>query len=631
MKINRLSLTNFRSHRATEFDLDRVTIFRGVNGAGKSSIQDALEFLFTGTTRQTDAGGRGADLLVSHGTGMRNPEMAVQARLADDLASICIQRIGGTNQFEINWKEGDHWTRYLGDRGRACVAEHIAPLPVLQAVLNSGRFLSLSEKEQKNLLTSALASKPVVVPDEIVKPMRKLLELEARSRLCLEVPDAATADSIHKIYYDLRTDLNRQIKALGELTATEVPADAPDPALVKKQLADLNKERDGLLQSREKRQASHAADRIRLSEAQRQLDAFKDAILEDGEVDKLQKTAGRKLKAAEIQTEIDNLTRRITADRDLVKQMKDAPDSCHACGRALVKDDITAKVDELELAIKTAEGLREEAQARLTKLGDPATADQKIAAHKKAVVATGSAERALKELKDLPETCDVSDLTQKLAALDLRIADGGEVLAEVQRLAGAKQQYDQTVAKKQELANRVLAAEKIINAFGPGGPIRAQLVGARIHDFHRKLNDSLERLGFNCDFTLEPYHVELTEVRDGKINSSQILSPRQLSESESFRFSIAFQIALAEATGVNFIVIDRSDVLLPELRSTLAETLLESKLDQAIVLVAGDHAPVALPPDVKLYDLAKDSQGHTGVAAEYKYYVNETVCEEMPQ
>lgn len=616
MKINRLALINFRSHQSTAFDLDRVTIFRGVNGAGKSSIQDALEFLFTGTTRQTDAGGRGADLLIQHG--------AKQLEVAADISTAQIMRTR-TNS------SGYLTVNSANPNGTASdwIRDNIAPLPVLQAVLNSGRFLSLPEKEQKNLLTSALASKPVDIPKDILDALH-VFDKKTYDFTRIDSPNHA--NNLHEDFYALRTQLNRESRALGELTAPEVPADAPDTALVKKQLADLNKERDTLLQSKSKRQTSHAADRIRLSEAQRQIDAFKDAILEDGEVDKLQKTAGRKLEAAEIQTKIDNLTRRITADRDLVKQMKEAPDSCYACGRALVKGDITAKVGELELAIKTAEGLREEAQTRLTKLGDPATADQKIAAHKKAVIATGSAERALRELKDLPETCDVSDLTQKIAALDLRIADGGEVLAEVQRLAGAKQQYDQAVGKKQELANRVLAAEKIITAFGPGGPIRAQLVGDRIHDFHRKLNVSLERLGFNCDFTLEPYHVELTEVRDGKINSSQILSPRQLSESEAFRFSIAFQIALAEATGVNFVVIDRSDVLLPELRSTLAETLLESKLDQAIVLVAGEPGSVGrLPPDVVLYDLAKNEQGQTFWLSRYTAPEQEAVLEEIPQ
>lgn len=631
MKISQLRLTHFRSHKQTSFDLDRVTIIRGPNGAGKSSIQDALEFLFTGTTRQTDAAGRGADLLIALGA----KELAVRAQLDfkhDDIdfdggqLSRTRSHAGGSLMAEApDFLDSNK----VGKHAEAWIAEHIAPVPVLQAVLNSGRFLSLPEKEQKNLLTAALASKPAAVPKDIYDAIRACSQ-PVPDIAVTEVASVTQADAVHAFFYKLRTDLNREIKALGELTVPDIPADAPDAATVKAQLTDLHRERDTLLQSKIKRQTTHTADRLSLAEAQRQVEQFKADILPDDELERMRKVATKKDQVVRQQQIVQGIIEGIATARQKLTDLRNSPDLCPSCERPMDKEKQRNQVTHLEQVIATAEGVRDEEATRLRKMGEPETAQQRLDAHKKAVIATGSAERALKELANLPETCDVTDLEQKIATLGQRIAQGAEVLAEVQRLAGAQQQYAQAATKKQELANRVLAAEKIITAFGPGGPIRAQLVGDRLGEFTDKLRGVLSRFDFYCDLKLEPYKFSIFyDPARGWAGPS--LRSIQLSESEAFRFSIAFQIALAEATGVNFVVIDRSDMLLPDLRSTLAETLLESKLDQAIVLVAGELNPITLPPDVKLYDLVKDQNGHTAIASEYKYCPRETVYEEIPQ
>jgi predicted ATPase len=59
MKLQTLALKNFRSHEETVLELDRLNFIRGPNGCGKSSIQMALEYLFTGRCQLTDAAGRG--------------------------------------------------------------------------------------------------------------------------------------------------------------------------------------------------------------------------------------------------------------------------------------------------------------------------------------------------------------------------------------------------------------------------------------------------------------------------------------------------------------------------------------------------------------------------------------------
>ena len=52
-----------------------------------------------------------------------------------------------------------------------------------------------------------------------------------------------------------------------------------------------------------------------------------------------------------------------------------------------------------------------------------------------------------------------------------------------------------------------------------------------------------------------------------------------------------FQIAVAIMAGLRFVVIDRADILDEERRKMLAPLLLNSMLDQAIVLLTSEESP----------------------------------------
>ena len=71
---------------------------------------------------------------------------------------------------------------------------------------------------------------------------------------------------------------------------------------------------------------------------------------------------------------------------------------------------------------------------------------------------------------------------------------------------------------------------------------------------------------------------------------------RRFSESEQFRFGVAFQIALAMGTALRFVVIDRADVLDKEKRKFLTSLLVNSELHQAIVLAPSEEAPPSAKP-----------------------------------
>src|ERR1700674_3332475 len=99
MRILTLSLKNFGSHQETVLDLDRFNFVRGPNDCGKSSVQLALEYLFTGQCQMTDAAGRGAEALIRAGA----KDLEVSANLENG-ETICRRRTQRSHVVELNGK-----------------------------------------------------------------------------------------------------------------------------------------------------------------------------------------------------------------------------------------------------------------------------------------------------------------------------------------------------------------------------------------------------------------------------------------------------------------------------------------------------------------------------------------------
>src|SRR5260370_30418909 len=99
MRITTLTLRNFRSHNETILGLDRFNFVRGPNASGKSSIQMALEYLFTGRCAMTDAAGRGAEALIRAGA----KELEISATLENG-ETVCRRRTPRSHIGELNGK-----------------------------------------------------------------------------------------------------------------------------------------------------------------------------------------------------------------------------------------------------------------------------------------------------------------------------------------------------------------------------------------------------------------------------------------------------------------------------------------------------------------------------------------------
>jgi hypothetical protein len=91
VRIGRVEIRNFRCHRELVIELEPLTILIGANGAGKSSVLDALQFFFDPKTlRSGDAHGNDPDTEVAVRVTLRELGAADRAafRLPEEVATI---------------------------------------------------------------------------------------------------------------------------------------------------------------------------------------------------------------------------------------------------------------------------------------------------------------------------------------------------------------------------------------------------------------------------------------------------------------------------------------------------------------------------------------------------------------
>jgi chromosome segregation ATPase len=200
MRIQKLTLKNFRSHQETVLELDRFNFIRGPNGCGKSSIQMALEYLFTGRCQLTDGAGRGAEALIRVGEN----ELEISATLENG-DTISRRRTSRSHIIEINGK------RVPVDTAQVALEKRFGPTDILSAVLNADRFTAMPEAEQKKLLAQVVDAGRIQIREQIREALAAINEEPPKLS---SVSDVETA---YRRFYELRTEASRALKALGQM------------------------------------------------------------------------------------------------------------------------------------------------------------------------------------------------------------------------------------------------------------------------------------------------------------------------------------------------------------------------------------------------------------------------------
>ena len=593
MRILMLTLKNFRSHQQTILDLDRFNFVRGPNASGKSSIQMALEYLFTGRCEMTDAAGRGAESLIRTGA----KELEVSATLEGG-ETICRRRTPRSHIVELNGN------RVPVDAAEASLEKRFGSADVLSAVLNAGRFIEMSEAEQKKLLAQVVDGGKVNIPEDIGNALRAMNEEQPRLTCVADI------EAAHRRFYDLRTETSRALKALGQMEKPDVPPDLPSVQEVKKKLEDLRQQKERLVAQKAEADTSWESAQARLKQLQREIEEVSLEILDPSQERELLQLESQRGHAEKLRLEVTDLIAEQKTVETSLAALEGLKGKCPTCGQAISEEVKTAEMEALRERLADLEGSLQGAREELSEYAEIGMAVPRLEGHRKALARRARLVEEQSKLQAVQRP-NGGDLESRMTILAERINKGERLLEKAQQAESATERWETYVRGKSALETRTSLLDRLTEYFGPHGAMMGQVSG-RLASFVEDLNRHLAGFGYTCNFALEPFEIRVSSLKDGRFG----FSLKHLSESEQFRFGVAFEIALAVVTGLRFIVIDRADLLDKERRKTLTGLLVNSALDQAIVLATSDEAPPSVVPQgVKFLSLVEETKHHEALVS----------------
>ena len=436
MRIQRLVLKNFRSHQETVLELDRFNFIRGPNGCGKSSIQMALEYLFTGRCELTDAAGRGAEALIRSG----EKELEVSATLESG-ETICRRRTPRSQIVEINGK------RVPLDAAETFLTKQFGSADVLSAVLNADRFVEMPEAEQQKFLAQLVEAGKIDIPKEICDALRAINE---------EPPKLASVDDVeaaHKYFYDLRTEASRALKALGQMEKPIVPSDLPSVQEVRSKLEELRQQKERLIAQKAEADACWQNAQARLKQVQAEIEEASSEILSPSQEQELLQLESQRSHAEKLRQELTEL---IAEQRTVEKALATAQgfkDKCPTCGQPISPAAKAKEVEALGERLADLEGLIQGTREELNEFGNLEVARSRLESHRRALARRAKLLEEQSKVQAVQKP-DAADLESRLTILAERINKGERVLEKAQQGQSAQQAWEAHVREKSSLESK---------------------------------------------------------------------------------------------------------------------------------------------------------------------------------
>jgi len=547
----------------------------------------ALEYLFIGRCQMTDAVGRGAEALIRAGA----KELEVSATLENG-ESISRRRTSRSHIVELNGN------RVPVDAAEVSLEKRFGSTDVLSAVLNAGRFTEMSEAEQKRLMAQVVDAGKVDIPEDIGNALRAMNEEQPKLTCVTDIEVA------HRRFYDLRTEATRTMKALGQVEKPDIPPEVPSVKEVRQKLEDLRQQKERLVAQKAEADASWESAQARLKQLQAETDELSSESLSPSQEQELLQLESQRDHTEKLRQDLTDLIADQKAVEISLAAVEGLKGKCPTCGQAMSKEVKTAEMEALRERLADLEGLVQGTREELSEYGGIDLTTLRLEGHRKAfALRTGLIEEQSK--LQAVQRPNGGDLESRMTILVERINKGERVLEKAQQAESATERWHAYLRENSALETKIGLLDRLTEFFGPSGPIMGQANG-RMGSFTESLNRHLKGFGYASNFTLNPFEI-------GVMFSTGFgpLPLKHLADSERFRFSIAFQLALATVTGIRFVVIDRADVLDKERRKLLTGLLLKSDLDQAIVLATGEEPPpTAIPSGVRFFDLTRARELH---------------------
>jgi len=636
MHITSMHLTGIRSHKDTTLALERITTLSGLNHSGKSGIEQSIELALASRNETTGPGGQGQTDLLRFGSDQGLIELGIDLDGVPVKLRASLTKKSGLNATLRNPKDKAWDSLPLEEDIRK-------ERDVLSCLINNQFFVGLDPKDQKKLVAS------IILPESHDWPGAIKTDLYNQR---IGAPWKETSFVLIEFCYDqafkMRTAVNRSIKdwrAPAENGHYEGPPIEDVRHLLSVRQGERTKaalEQQRLANEIQRAKHAKANHERRAAEALQKIEtetAEKTRIAEDkltaAKVKELKKEASGAKMADGLDKAIQHRAGQIAADEKQLRALNALAESgkCPTCSQPITDQvvdtfgaPLIARLDALKQEQNTDYAARKA-------LGDPEGAQRKLDAHNAVEEELARIDRRLEDLASQarraneeanainpdempkPETLD-----EQIADLDSRILKGSGFLEQAARAEALKQDAEKALKAKATLDEELARLERLVAYFGPKG-VKAELIAKHIGGFEEKINDVLSKWGYAFSLSIEPWSFEVR--REGSQYACQL---HMLSRSEKLRFANAFSVALATVSGWNFVVLDNSETIVGEDRRKLNRLLLESDLDQAILLAAETLEGVPQVPGTAFIEFHEEIED--GISTSYATVLASTPREE---
>lgn len=574
MKISHIHIENFLGARAVDIPLNTpTTLICGQNGAGKSSVRDAIAFALT------------ADL------GRVSLKKDAPQLIADGASSASITMQTSLGEIGVA----------ISSSGRIADSMKGVELPAaLPYVLDGQRFAQLDAKERRAFLFGLMGLSAGA--DEVRKRLTArgfdAKRIEAVIPLLRAGFDAAQSEAAGKArdakasWREITGETYGEKKAEGWKPASTVAVDEKQLQAAKAALDATNaglaaaNQRLGALQERVRRyqQAQAAADGLRKRAA------MKPRILEKMKRDRAD--------LAEWQAKVEQARAAagVAPRKGLVHDLARAVHFLcgHYAGPLHEHEGVLARYEAEYGPVAQPEQHDMEMAAKLPQYEDAIKLSQSAVAHDERDLADAdAAERALAESSHAdpaPDAAEMSAAERHLADLEAEQVANQSTLNRLKDQKAAALQADAKSVRAGELHREVLAWTAIADALGPDG-IPGEILSEALGPLNKRLAQSAQ--------VAEWQRVEIAPdmtIRTGLHERPYAL----LSESEKWRCDAMIAEAIAHLSGLRMLVLDRFDVLDMQGRSDLVAWLDQLGADgeiESCLLFGTLKAIPAQPPE----------------------------------
>ena len=560
MFIKRLKLVNFGSHSATDIVIGKhINFFQGGNNTGKSTIVDALAFLFTGTNPRTELSGAGMNELITFGE-------------SHSLVSAEIEGIGKvTRTIPHTFQVADWEGTITLQETRLFDLLKTTPSKFLCG-LYSMKFLELSPSAQKDMLFELLnfnLSNETIVsetgewlkssPDFDSPSLRKTVE---------EIVDlnGSELDNIQEDIKDRRRLIKKELKPLESIVnafASKLPdgVKIEDKENIVKKLTALKENRDKILISVTKNKESLQNKKeleLKIAREKELISPEESQVILKEKIEDLREKHIPKV----VNGIATNQARLNTVDKDM-KGLKKFNGKCplsESLDCALGAQDVKKIVAKLEAEkAELKETIAKLEASKLSMETDLSGLHTKLEQRLKFDIIAPEIKTAKDKLIAMTDITieNLYSMEKELTTINERITKGQLLLSLIEAESYNYKTHVENKRKMERSQQDLKNYEILAEMFGPGG-VKAAILSKVLKPVKDKLNSRLATLTdgkYTVNFEIgDSFSINIT-------SGGMERSVKHLSSSEKLRLGIVFQDVINNLAKNRLLVVDNVEIL----------------------------------------------------------------------